>query len=114
MRLLYVFLFLTITSSFAQTGNVDMSYYLPQDVSYNKEIPTPESIIGFVPGEWHVSHDKLSEYMRTLAAASDRITIENRGSTFEGRPILLLTITSPANHNRIEDIRKEHLKLTET
>ncbi|WP_299767695.1 M14 family metallopeptidase [uncultured Dokdonia sp.] len=114
MRLLYVFLFLTITSSFAQTGNVDMSYYLPQDVSYNKEIPTPESVIGFVPGEWHVSHDKLSEYMRTLAAASDRITIENRGSTFEGRPILLLTITSPSNHTRIEDIRKEHVKLTES
>ena len=114
MRLLYVFLFLTITSSFAQTGKVDMSYYLPQDVSYNKAIPTPESVIGFVPGEWHVSHDKLSEYMRTLAVASDRITIENRGTTFEGRPILLLTITSPANHNRIEDIRKEHVKLTES
>lgn len=113
MRLLYVFLFLAISSSFAQSGEVDMSYYLPQGVTYNQDIPTPESIIGFVPGEWHVSHDKLSEYMRTLAAASDRITIENRGTTFEGRPILLLTITSPSNHNRIEDIRKEHLKLVE-
>lgn len=113
MRLLYVFLFLTITTTFAQTGKVDMSYYLPKDVSYNKAIPTPESIIGFVPGEWHVSHDKLSEYMRTLAAASDRITIENRGTTPEGRPLLLLTITSPSNHNRIEDIRVNHVKLTE-
>ena len=113
MRLLYVFLFLAITPSFAQSGKVDMSYYLPQDVTYNTEIPTPESVIGFVPGEWHVSHDKLSEYMRTLAAASNRITIENRGTTAEGRPLLLLTITSPTNHNRIEDIRKEHLQLTE-
>jgi hypothetical protein len=90
-----------------------MDYYLPQDVTYNTAIPTPESVIGYVPGEWHVSHDKLSEYMRTLAAASDRITIENRGSTFEGRPILLLTITSPSNHNRIDAIKAEHVKLVE-
>ena len=97
----------------AQSGSVDMDYYLPKDVTYNESIPTPESIIGYTPGEWHVSHDKLSEYMRTLAAASDRITIENRGETFEGRPILLLTITSPSNHNRLEEIRTAHVKLTE-
>ncbi len=115
MRLFYVItiLFISISTVFAQSGKIDMSYYLPQDVSYNKDIPTPESIIGYVPGEWHVSHDKLSEYMRTLAAASDRITIENRGTTPEGRPLLLLTITSPSNHNRIEDIRITHVKLTE-
>lgn len=115
MRLYYVIamLFLSISTAFAQSGKVDMSYYLPQDVSYDKNIPTPESIIGFVPGEWHVSHDKLSEYMRALAASSDRITIENRGTTPEGRPILLLTITSPSNHNRIEDIRVNHVKLTQ-
>lgn len=90
-----------------------MSYYLPQDVTYNPAIPTPESVLGYVPGEWHVSHDKLSEYMRTLAHASDRISIENRGTTFEGRPLLLLTITSPANHSRIDDLQKEHLKLVD-
>ena len=97
----------------AQSGQVEMDYYLPKDVTYDTAIPTPESILGYTPGEWHVSHDKLSEYMRTLATASDRITIENRGTTFEGRPLLLLTITAPSNHARIDDIRKEHLKLTE-
>lgn len=115
MRTLHVLIALFISSMtlFAQSGKVSMDYYLPQNVTYNPEIPTPESVIGFVPGEWHVSHDKLSEYMRTLAASSDRITIENRGSTFEGRPILLLTITSPGNHNRIDAIKAEHVKLVE-
>jgi hypothetical protein len=28
-------------------------------------IPTPEEVIGHPVGKWHVSHDKLSEYMRT-------------------------------------------------
>ncbi len=113
LRLTITLLLFGVLQAFAQSGSVDMSYYLPQDVTYDPSIPTPESVIGYTPGEWHVSHDKLSEYMRTLASSSDRITIENRGSTFEGRPILLLTITSPSNHTRIEQIQKNHLKLIE-
>ena len=52
--------------------------------------------------------------MKTLAAVSERITIENRGTTYEGRPIHLLTITAPSNHSHIENIRKNHLALTES
>ena len=63
-----------------------LDYYLPNDVTYNQNIPTPKSIIGHEVGEWHVTHDKLVQYMYALGDASDRITIENRGSTFEGRP----------------------------
>ena len=109
-----LFLSLFTTLIFSQTGQVKMDYYLPQDVSYNPNIPTPASVLGFVPGEWHVSHDKLSEYMRTLAKASDRITIENRGTTFEGRPLLLLTITSPSNQNRIDELQRQHMQLVQS
>ncbi|MCK5440873.1 MAG: zinc carboxypeptidase [Maribacter sp.] len=91
----------------------DLNYYLPQNVTYDKNIPTPKEVIGHEVGEWHVTHDKLVFYMRTLAKNSDRITIENRGATFEGRPILLLTFTSPENHQNIEKIRQDHIALTE-
>lgn len=92
---------------------VDLSYYLPKDVTYSKNIPTPKSVIGHEVGEWHVTHDKLAEYMKALAKASDRISIESRGTTFEGRPLLLLTITSPKNHQNLENIRKRHISATE-
>ncbi len=98
--------------SIAQEYTVDLSYYLPKDVTYNPAIPTPKSVIGHEVGEWHVTHDKLAQYMLELAEASDRISIENRGSTFEGRPLLLLTITSPSNHSNIESIRTRHVALT--
>jgi len=101
-------LFTTLT--FSQT---DLSYYLPQDITYNPNIPTPKSIIGHEVGEWHVTHDKLVQYMYALAASTDRITIENRGSSFEGRPILLLTITSPKNHQQLDNIREAHMALTD-
>ena len=51
--------------------------------------------------------------MNALANASDRITIEDRGKTFEDRPLLLLTITSPENHQNIDAIRTAHIEATE-
>lgn len=113
MKKIITFLFvLSFFSNYAQE-KIDLNYYLPQNVNYNPKIPTPESVIGFQVGEWHVSHDKLVHYMQTLANSSDRITIEDRGKTYEGRPLLLLTITSPKNHQNIEKIRTEHLKLSD-
>ncbi|MDG1527646.1 MAG: M14 family metallopeptidase [Polaribacter sp.] len=106
------FLFLLLAYS-VSAQQVDLSYYLPKDVTYSKNIPTPKSVIGHEVGEWHVTHDKLAEYMKALAKASDRISIESRGTTFEGRPLLLLTITSPKNHQNLENIRKRHISATE-
>jgi hypothetical protein len=109
-KLLVFHLFISISTS---AQEVDLSYYLPNDVTYNKNIPTPKDIIGHEVGEWHVTHDKLMEYMKALAASSDRISIENRGTTYEGRPLLLLTITSPENHKNIETIRQKHIDATD-
>ncbi len=90
----------------------EMDYYLPDDVTYNSSIPTPEEVLDMVPGEWHVRHDQLVKYMYTVAGASDRITIREIGRTYENRPLLVLTVTSPSNHSNIEQIRKNHVALT--
>jgi hypothetical protein len=52
--------------------------------------------------------------MSALANASERITITNRGETFEGRPLILLTITSEENHKNLESIRTNHLDINST
>ncbi|WP_299531346.1 M14 family zinc carboxypeptidase [Ulvibacterium sp.] len=108
-------LFLLFCASHLVTSqeSLDLGYYLPQGMSYNEEIPTPKEIIGHEVGEWHVTHDRLVFYMQALAKTSERVTLENVGKTFEGRPLLLLTITSPKNQNNLEKIRQEHLTLTE-
>ena len=109
-KLIFIFLFISISIS---AQKLDLSYYLPKNVTYDKNIPTPKSVINHEVGEWHVTHDKLVEYMKTIAKASNRISIENRGTTFEGRPLLLLTITSPKNHKNLEKIRKQHIEATD-
>lgn len=111
-RIPYLAILLCSLSIWGQ-NDLDLTYYLPGDISYDPAIPTPKDVIGHEVGEWHVTHDKLVYYMQTLAQASDRITVENRGNTFEGRPILLLTVTSPENHARIDAIKAEHMALTE-
>lgn len=114
MKLNIVTLLLLLTTQlFSQNYQVDLNYYIPDNVSYNSQIPTPKSIIGHEVGDWHITHDKLVQYMYEVAEKSNRVTIENRGSTFEGRPLVLLTITSEKNHQRIDDIQKNHVALTE-
>ena len=113
MKYLYAafIFFIGITATAQQ--NLSLDYYLPKNTTYDPSIPTPQSVLGFVPGKWHVSHDKLVSYMTTLAQVSSRITIENRGKTFEDRPLLLLTITSEKNHQNIDQIQRQHLQLVE-
>lgn len=94
--------------------SVDLSYYLPKDISYTKEIPTPEQVIGHQVGAWHVTHDRLSRYMEVLAEISPRISIERRSETYEGRPLWLLTVTTPENQKRLEQIKSERQKLLES
>lgn len=99
-----------LTSIFCQKPTLD--YYLP-DIPYDSKIPTPEQVLGFMPGEWHISHDQIVRYMYELAEASDRVTIEEYARSYEHRPLLLLTITSPKNHSDIDDIRRQHVALTD-
>ncbi len=97
-----------ITSVSAQ---VSLDYYLPEGISYDESIPTPESIIGHQVGEWHITHDKLLLYMNEIARVSDRAVLEPYGRTFEGRTLVHLVFTSPENLKNLEALRAEHLKL---
>lgn len=92
----------------------DLKYYLPDSVTYDPAIPKPKDIIYHEVGEWHVTHDRLVNYMRAVAAAApQRIKLEIMGLTYESRPQVLLIITSPKNHQRLEEIRQQHILLSD-
>ena len=92
----------------------DLKYYLPDSVIYNPAIPKPKDIIYHEVGEYHVTHDRLVNYMKAIAAAApDRVKLETMGFTYEQRPQVLLIITSPKNHQRLEEIRQQHIQLTD-
>jgi hypothetical protein len=92
----------------------DLSYYLPDSITYNPAIPKPKDVIYHEVGEWHVTHDRLVNYMKAIAAAApDRVKLETMGYTYEGRPQVMLIITSPQNHQNLEQIRRQHVQLSD-
>jgi len=84
--------------------------YLPPDANPDPTVPTPESVLGWEVGDWHVSHDKLVHYMQALAASSPRVSIKEIGRTHEQRPLLQLVISSAANQDKLDDLRARHLE----
>jgi hypothetical protein len=109
-NLLFLLVVLFSSGILAQT---ELNYYFPDNPKFDPAIPVLEDIIGFEIGEKHVSHDQLVKYMYILAEKSNRINIERYGWTYEHRPLLLLTISSPENLVEIENIRLDHLKLSD-
>ena len=112
MKFSRLFLVLILLLTTINLSASDPAYYLGKDVVFNPDIPTPRSFMGYDVGEWHVRHDQLLFYMKALAEASDRVSIEEIGQTYEQRQLVHLTITSPQNHQRLEEIRTQHLELS--
>lgn len=108
------FLLAVVSFFYLISFSQDLDYYLPANVSYNPSIPKPKDIIYHEVGEWHITHDRLVNYMKAIAAAApERVKLETMGFTYESRPQVLLIITSPSNHKRLEDIRQQHLLLSD-
>jgi hypothetical protein len=78
-------------------------------------VPSPKSVLGFEPGDDRKLADwtQVVDYFRRLDAASDRVRVEEVGRSTEGRPFLLVTITSEANMARLEAIRAANLRLAD-
>ncbi len=76
---------------------------------------SPKEFLGFAPGadrclaDW----DQMLAYFKTLAASSDRVTMDQLGLTTEALPFVQLIITSPANHARLDEYRQIQARLAD-
>ena len=107
------FLFFSLSVFQFSFGQVADSYYLPQNVSYDAKIPTPQQYLGYQVGDWHIQHDALVGYFKKIAELSNRVQLTEYGRTYENRPLLLMTISSPKNLANIDKIKAEHHRLVE-
>lgn len=111
MKVAYYFILFISINLFSQENHNLHYYFGDLSNSLNPNIPKPSEFLlnQNEVGSSHVSHDRLVNYMYSLAESSERVSIENRGNSFEGRPLILLTITSKKNHKNLNEIRKNHL-----
>ena len=88
-------------------------FTLPFSSSALAQVPTPVDVIGFEPGADHVlaDYDQIQSYFRALDAASDRVIVEEIGTTTLGKPMLLAFISSEENLRNRERYREINRRL---
>ncbi|TVP55780.1 MAG: zinc carboxypeptidase [Gemmatimonadales bacterium] len=82
----------------------------PEGQRFSADIPSPQEFLGYEIGTHHTRHDQIVAYFRELARLSDRVSYQEIGRTVEHRVMPVITVTSPANHQRLDEIRQTHLR----
>lgn len=78
-------------------------------------VPAPRDTLGFVPGDDRKLADwaTVVRYFEQLASTSDRIRLETIGQTTLGRPMVVATVSSPANLARLDRIKEVQRRLAD-
>lgn len=75
------------------------------------QLPTPDVFLGYELGTRFSRHHQVVDYFERIAELSDRVQLEYYGETNEGRPLLTAYIASPENMARLDEIRRNNLRL---
>ncbi len=79
----------------------------------DEHVPSPAAFLGYPLGARFTSWDRIVAYLEALDAASARVKMWEYGHTYEGRPLKLLAVSAPENLERLEEIRKDVLRLAD-
>jgi hypothetical protein len=80
----------------------------------DERVPRPDAFLGYPLGTRFTHWERIVSYLEQVAAASPRVKMWEYGRTYEGRPLMLVAIGSPANIQRLDEIRQEHQRLADT
>jgi hypothetical protein len=85
----------------------------PAHADHDPDVPDPDEFLGFPVGQRTATSGLIEAYARRLSASSDRVDLVEYGQTYEGRPLVYLVITSPANLARTDAIQKGLARLAD-
>ena len=92
------------------SGTLILVFIFP---GFSQLLQSPGEFLGYTLGSKFTPHHKIVSYFRQTAAASPQtMKLEQYGETTEGRPLLLAFVASAENIGRLEEIRKNNLRLT--
>ncbi len=81
--------------------------------TFDPAVPTPQSVLGYELGTRFTTHRGMMRYIERVAAASRRVRVDTIGRSFEGREMLLLTVTSEANMARLTAIQADARRIAD-
>ena len=78
-----------------------------------QSLKSPDEFLGYPLGSKYTPHFKIVNYFNYVAATvTNQNKLEQYGETNEGRPLLLSFVASAENFTRLEEIRKNNLRIT--
>jgi hypothetical protein len=107
-KLIPFFTLLVITST-----AVSQEYEWWPGGTYDENVPTPKSVFGYEIGTYLTDHLQMIDYIHRLEKSSDRVRIMKYGQSVERRDMYILIISSPANLEKVEEIRQSIQKLAD-
>ena len=113
MKIFKLPLLFAVLSVLATAVKAQQNYFFPNAGTFDPKIPTPEQFLGYPIGSHYTRHDQIISYFKELERLSDKVHIQVIGKTYEERAQIIATITAPGNYSRLEEIRKEHITLTD-
>lgn len=81
--------------------------------TYDSNIPTPESVLGYKLGDHYSYYHEMVDYIKALEKSSPRVKIFQYGTSFERRKLYYLVISSSENMAKLEEIRLNIAKLAD-
>lgn len=91
---------------------IPLLFMLFSYTAFSQSVPSPDAFLGYKLGDHYTQHYKIVNYFREVARALPaQVRLVQYGETYEGRPLLLAFIASPGNLQRLEDIRRNNLRL---
>ena len=104
-----------LTLALAQTlpAAAQNSYFFPetQAGSFDPKVPTPEQFLGYPIGSHYTRSDQIVAYLRELDRVSDRVSLRVLGTTFEERPQVVATITTPQHQLQLAQLQLDRRAL---
>ncbi len=80
--------------------------------THDATVAAPEKVLGFAWGDEITDPDQVARYAQALAAtAAGRVRLSEYGRSTEGRPLLLLFVSSPENIARLDAIEADLARL---
>ena len=102
-----------VLSVFAAPASAQSAYFFPGSGDFDPAVPTPQQFLGYEIGSRYTRHDQLVAYFNELARHSDKIKVEEIGRSYEGRPLLIATVTSAQNLQNLDTLRRQHVTLAD-
>lgn len=84
------------------------SFLLPYFFIFAQTPQSPEQFLGYSTGKSFTYHHQVETYFKHLDATSDQVKLQYYGTSYEGRPLFVVLISSSTHLTNLESIRQSN------